>query len=263
MFKHAVLLRWLQALTADPRSLELLDTHAGAGLYDLSAVPASRTAEARDGIVRLMAEAPRSEGVQALVTAVRALNRGGEGRLYPGSPLLACGALREGDRYLGCELSADAADTLQAALRARVVRVRTRVLRCDGYAVAAAAVPAVRRAVLIDPPFEAGDEAERIADACAAALARSESVAVWAPLKDLDGYDRLLGRLEALRPPPSLSAEVRIRRLDDPLRLNGCAMILLGGPDVAAPVKRIAEEVAARCGEPGHGVRLERFGRQP
>ena len=255
-----MLLRWLQALAADPRSLELLDTHAGAGLYDLSTVPAARTGEAQAGIGRLLATPPGTDGGRALVAAVRALNRGGEGPLYPGSPLLACGALRTGDRYVGCELRADDADALQAALRARVVRVRARVLRRDGYAAAATAVPGPRRAVLIDPPFESDDEAERITEACAAALTRGEPVAVWAPIKDLDGFDRLLGRLESLGPPASISAEVRLRPLVDPMRLNGCAMILLGGPDLAAPVEAIAAEVAALCGDTGGEARLERFG---
>lgn len=198
-----------------------------------------------------------------LVAAVRALNRSGEGRLYPGSPLLACGALRPGDRYVGCELRLEDAEALERVLRARVVAVRTRVICADGYLAAQQAAAGVRRAVLIDPAFEAPGEAERVAQALDAAFARGEPTAVWAPLKDLDGLDRLLGRIEALSPPPTAAVQLRLRPLEDPLRLNGCAMILSGGPDLLAEAEAIARAVAARCGETRSGVVSERVGRQP
>ncbi len=263
MFKHAVLLRWLRGLTADAGPLELLDTHAGAGLYDLSAAPAGRTGEAADGIGRFLPPAPPDPALAPLVDAVRALNRGGEGPLYPGSPLLACGALRPGDRYVGCELRPEDADALERALRARVTTVRARVVRADGWLAARQAAPGRRRALLIDPPFEDGEDAARLAEAAEAALVRGEPLAIWAPIKDLDSFDRLLGRLEALGPPPSAAVQLRLRPLDSPLRLNGCAMILVGGPDLGAVAEETAQAVASRCGEPGSRVVLERFGAQP
>ena len=263
VFKHAVLLRWLDALTSDAEPLELLDTHAGAGLYDLAAAPAGRTGEAAEGIGRFLPPTAPEPAVAPLVEAVLALRRGGERSLYPGSPLLACGALRPGDRYVGCELRADDADVLERTLRARVTAVRTRVVRADGYLAAAQAAAGRRRAMLIDPPFEAPGEGERIAAALTAVLARGEPAAVWAPLKDLDGYDRLLAEIEALAPPASSAVQLRLRAPDDPLRLNGCAMILVGGPDLHAEVETVGRAVASRCGEAGCGVVSERFGAQP
>ena len=263
VFKHAVLLRWLGALTADPEPLELLDTHAGAGIYDLSDASAGRTGEAAEGIGRFLPPADPEPAVAPLTDAVRALNRGGAGPLYPGSPLLACGALRPGDRYVGCELRAEDADALERALRARVTAVRTRVVRADGWLAARQAAPGRRRALLIDPPFEDGNDAAQVAEALSSALARGEPAAVWAPLKDLDGFDRLLGRIEALRPLPSTAVQLRLRPPKAPLRLNGCAMILVGGPDLGAEAEAVARAVAARCGEAGGGASLERFGAQP
>ena len=255
MFKHAVLLAWLEALTAGPSPLQLLDTHAGAGVYDLRSGAAARSGEAAAGIGRVFADPPAA--LAPLAARVRALNGGGEGPLYPGSPVLAAGALRAGDAYLGCEVRPEVQAELAAALAAHRGPGRAQAVLADGYAEAVAAAPA-RRAVLIDPPFESADEADRLLRALEAVLARGEAAAVWTPLKDLDGFDRLLGRVEALRPPAgSAAVQVRLRPLDDPLRLNGCAMLLLGGPDVTGAALSAAEAVAARCGEPGGRAVLE------
>ena len=242
----------------DPAPLEVLDTHAGAGAYDLSAAPSGRSREAKAGIGRVVADPPAA--LQPLVGRVRALNGGGPGPLHPGSPLLVAGALRAGDAYVGCELRAEVQADLARTLGAHPGRGRARALEADGYVQARAAAPGVRRAVLIDPPFEAAEEAARLAEALGAVLARGEAAAAWVPIKDLDGFDRLLGRVEALRPPaPAVAVQVRLRPLDDPLRLNGCAMLLLGGPDITAQAEAAAAAVVERCGEPGGRAVVERL----
>ena len=55
VFKHAVLCRILHYLRAKPAPYRVIDTHAGAGLYDLAGPEASRGGEWHDGIERLMA----------------------------------------------------------------------------------------------------------------------------------------------------------------------------------------------------------------
>jgi 23S rRNA (adenine2030-N6)-methyltransferase len=45
--KHAIVLALLKALTADPAPLSVIDTHAGAGAYDLGGDMAQRSGEAR------------------------------------------------------------------------------------------------------------------------------------------------------------------------------------------------------------------------
>ena len=242
----------------DPAPLEVLDTHAGAGAYDLSATPSGRSREAQSGIGRVVADPPPA--LAALVARVRALNGGGEGPLYPGSPLLIAGALRPGDAYVGCELRADVHADLARTLREHPGRGRATAWEADGYVQARAAASDERRAVLIDPPFEAAEEGSRLAEALGAVMARGDAAAAWVPIKDLDGFDRLLGRVEALHPPgPAAVVQVRLRPLADPLRLNGCALLLLGGPDVTAQAQAAATAVVERCGEPGGRAVVERL----
>src|SRR3954470_9385054 len=53
--KHAIVLALLKALTADAAPLSVIDTHAGAGAYDLGGDMALRSGEAAAGIGRLLA----------------------------------------------------------------------------------------------------------------------------------------------------------------------------------------------------------------
>ena len=61
VMKHALLARILVHLQKKPAPFFVLDTHAGAGLYDLTADQATRTGEWQGGVGRLDAlVAPRA-----------------------------------------------------------------------------------------------------------------------------------------------------------------------------------------------------------
>ena len=130
-------------------------------------------------------------------------------------------------------------------------------LNQDGWGVAAARTPAApaRAMVLIDPPYELADDAEGAAATTRQVLLRNGAavVAVWAPVKDLTSFDDLLGGLEAAAGArPLLVAEARLRRLDDPTRLNGCAMVVVNAPAaILGPANEAADWIAEALGEFG------------
>src|SRR5262245_36502952 len=64
--KHATLARILTHLLAKPAAFRVIDTHAGAGLYDLRGEEASRSGEWHAGIERLLS-APIAPAVHALL----------------------------------------------------------------------------------------------------------------------------------------------------------------------------------------------------
>ena len=59
---------------------------------------------------------------------------------------------------------------------------------------------------------------------------RAAQALVWMPLKDLETFDAFLRDLEDELHAPALVAEARMRPLSDPLKMNGCALVLLGAP---------------------------------
>jgi 23S rRNA (adenine2030-N6)-methyltransferase len=252
LLKHAVLTALLAEMRLDARPLTVIDTHAGAGVYDLAGEAASKTGEGADAQV-LMDDAQAPPAFAGLKANVKALNRGG-GRLYPGSPELIASALRPGDQLLACEMRPDDFRLLERTLASRPGAL---ALREDGWEAAARRTPRppARVLVLIDPPYEAGDDAERAARSVRRVLAQNGAavIAVWAPIKDLAAFDALLtGLEEAAGRRPILLAEVRLRPLDDPLRLNGCAVVVINPPaGLEGPAGEAAAWIAAALGEAG------------
>jgi 23S rRNA (adenine2030-N6)-methyltransferase len=252
LVKHAGLLRLLAELTASGGPLTVIDTHAGRGLYDLGAEEAKRSGEAEAGVLKVRAAEGAPAELAPLRKAVADLNGGGPTRRYPGSPWLIAEALRPGDRYIACELRKEEHDALRTVLRGRDEAVRT--LNADGYAAAVAECPARGRVLaLIDPPFEKADDYLRIVETLAA-LRRKNPAAqalVWLPIKDLETLDSFLRDLEDEVAAPMLVAEARVRPLSDPMTMNGCALVLVDGPDLAAPFAAICGWVADALGAGG------------
>jgi 23S rRNA (adenine2030-N6)-methyltransferase len=252
LLKHAVLTSILGEMTRGGAPLTVIDTHAGAGLYDLKSDPALKTGEAAAGIGVLMADTSAPAAFDALKAAVRALNETGW-RTYPGSPELAAQALRPRDRLFACETRREDFQMLSQALRVPGAQA----LREDGWEAAWRRTPRppAPLLVLIDPPYEAGDDPDRAAEAVSRVLARNGGavIAVWAPIKDLAAFDALIARLEeASGRRPMLLVEARLRSLDDPLRLNGCAMAIINAPAaLESPAAAAARWIAGALGEPG------------
>ncbi len=228
LVKHALVL-WLLERAQANGPATVIDTHAGAGLYDLTG-DAARSKEAEAGIARLMAAEARPPLIEALATAVAAVNPEGGARFYPGSPLLVARRLRGDDRYVGFELNPPVLALLSEALAPFPEAMAE---GGDGYDHAAEwAGQASGPLVLIDPPFERPDDYLRAADT-GAAIVRADaraSVAIWTPLKDLETFDGFLRRLASAGAGRVLVAEARLRPLNNPMKMNGCAMVVLNPP---------------------------------
>ena len=254
LVKHAALLQLLTRLKAEGGPLNVIDTHAGRGLYNLAGPEAMKSGEAEAGIARLIAAADPPAEFAPLTAAVRALNGGGPARRYPGSPWLIAEALRPGDSYLACELRPEEHAALRDLMKARR---GVRTLCADGYDAAVAQVPASGRAlVLIDPPFERPDDYGRIVETLVGVQRRNRvaTALVWLPLKDLETFDGFLRDLEDGVRTPVLVAETRMRPLTDPLKMNGCALVLLGAPaDMAGTLEAVCGWTAAALGKAGEG----------
>jgi 23S rRNA (adenine2030-N6)-methyltransferase len=254
--KHATLLALLERLQADTRALTVIDTHAGAGLYDLAGPEAQKTGEAKAGIGRLMAATDPPPAFGALKVAVAQLNPNGPIRVYPGSPRLIADHLRGEDRLIACEARADDHAALREALKDRQ---RVEVAKVDGWVHGLAKAPRspAQLLVLIDPPYEAGDDRAQAARLVSALLKANPGavILIWAPLKDLSTFDTLVWSLEDAAPgTPVLIAEVRLRPLRDPMRLNGAALIILNAPAaLEGPAREIAAWVAGLSDEGGEG----------
>ncbi|KIZ40178.1 MULTISPECIES: 23S rRNA (adenine(2030)-N(6))-methyltransferase RlmJ [Rhodopseudomonas] len=195
VIKHLVLVRILTYLQDKPAPFRVIDTHAGAGIYDLTGEESQRSGEWLTGIARLM-QARLSEKAAPLVAPyldiVRAFNPQRGLAAYPGSPLIARALLRPQDSLVACEIENGARKRLVDALRRDT---QARVVDLDGWVALPAFVPPKERRglVLIDPPFERKDEFERMADGFSAAYAKwpTGSYLLWYPVKSRRATDTL------------------------------------------------------------------------
>jgi 23S rRNA (adenine2030-N6)-methyltransferase len=237
--KHIVLTRVLDYLRQKPAAFRVVDTHAGAGRYDLLGPQAARSGEWQDGIGRLFAM-PRSgaastEPAQTLVAPyldiVAALNSGGTLRLYPGSPLIVKALLRRQDRLIACELEPSAAASLQAVLHGDA---RTKALAIDGWMALFANIPPKERRglIVIDPPYEESVEFARLCETLAQAHRKWANgvYLLWYPIKARDAPDALARRLRRLLVPKILRCELTIAPPRADGALTGSGLIIVNPP---------------------------------
>lgn len=207
VFKHVLLCGLLSALSRKDKPWCYLDTHAGAGEYDLTQEAAGRTGEYEHGIARLAGLQDAPAGLAELLRIVGGINAGGALRHYPGSPLLARALMRGQDRLVLCEK----VPAVSAELRSIFGRVpRTAVHERDGYEAHGLLPPPEKRGlVLVDPPFEARDEFERCGDLLQKSLARFAQglYAVWYPVKNRHEAQRFLRRAQRELAQPVLNFE--------------------------------------------------------
>ena len=183
VLKHVVLVQLIRYLGQKDKPFWVIDTHAGAGVYDLDAARARKLDEHQGGIGRLWARPDLPVPVADYVELVRRCNPGGRLRKYPGSPFLALWTMREQDRLRLFELHGSDARLLRKNFRDAGKRVI--VEGSDGFAgLRALLPPPPRRAVaLIDPSYEEKQDYERVIHAVKDALSRFPGgiYAVWYP----------------------------------------------------------------------------------
>ena len=229
VLKHAVLVHVLRHAVLKPKPVYYLDTHAGAGSYDLTSAMAAKTGEWRAGIAQVMAATDPPELPRSLLELVAAANPQGELRAYPGSPALARAVLRPQDRIELVELHGTDHGALAGWAGGRVS-----VLREDGLAVLARRMPpSERRAVvLVDPSYELKTDYLAVVSALAMAHRRfaTGTFLLWYPVIERARIDEMLRALVAT----GIARQYRLElcpRPDAPGRgMTGCGVIAINPP---------------------------------
>jgi 23S rRNA (adenine2030-N6)-methyltransferase len=268
VIKHIVLVRMLTYLQDKAAPFRVIDTHAGAGVYDLTSDEARRGGEWLTGIARIM-QARFSETTAPLLKPyldiVRAFNPKAELKAYPGSPLIARALLRPQDRMTACEVEPKARKRLIEALRRDT---QARVVDLDGWMALPAFVPPKERRglVLIDPSFEQKNEFERLATGFAEAFAKwpTGSYLLWYPVKSRRATDALAHDVAAAvgagpSPGKCLRLEFSVAPQEAGAALASAGLLMVNPPyTLAGELKAILPELEKPLGQGGAGrFRLE------
>jgi 23S rRNA (adenine2030-N6)-methyltransferase len=268
VIKHIVLVRILTYLHDKPAAFRVIDTHAGAGLYDLTSDEARRGSEWLTGIARVM-QARFSETTLPLVAPyldiIRAFNPQRDLQAYPGSPVIARALLRPQDRLTACEVEPQTRKRLVDALRRDP---QARVVDLDGWMALPAFVPPKERRglVLIDPPYEQKDEFDRLAQGFAEAFAKwpTGCYLLWYPVKSRRATDNLARHVAEVAgsgasPGKCLRLEFSVAPQSADAGLISAGLLVVNPPwMLASELKAILPELEKPLGQGGAGrFRLE------
>ncbi len=257
VMKHVCLVALLRGLSRKDSAWCYLDTHAGAGEYDLTAPPSQRTGEYRQGIGRLwQAAGPLPEPIADYLAVIRQLiGDNSPPKRYPGSPLIAAALARPQDRLIACELNPLEYAALHDCCRAQ--RGLT-VQQMDGYQGLKAYLPPHERRglVLIDPPFEQPGEFSRLVRELLAAHQRFATgvYALWYPLKDEGPVAGLKRQIKDSGLRRLLQVELRLTPLVQGGMLHGCGLLVINPPWEFASQMQAALPKLATIFAPGSGT---------
>ncbi len=207
VLKHLTLVAILKHLTDKDSALTVIDTHAGAGLYRLDGDMARTSAEASQGVQKLLPEAffkpnqPQvlansaqaateiiAPALQDYLDALASFNSNATGsRVYPGSPLLIHSLLRpEADKLKLFELHPTDYRSLSGHVKQLGAGRMVTVDCANGFEKLKTLLPPPnkRALVLMDPSYEMKTDYAQVSACIQEALLRFPTgcYAVWYPI---------------------------------------------------------------------------------
>ena len=234
--KHICLIALIEAVQRKGTPFCYVDTHAGAGCYDLFSTFSAKTKEYVNGIEKIIQHDNPPALVKKYLEIVHLINNKLTGskmsslRFYPGSPLIARHLLRAHDRIAACELHPNEYQSLKQNFSGDN---QVGIHHMDGFLGLKAFLPPKERRglILIDPPYEDPDEFKNIARLLPMALRRFESgiYAIWYPVKEQRYVDKFYQTLRATISNPIFAIELTVYP-DIPQHLNGCGLAIINPP---------------------------------
>jgi 23S rRNA (adenine2030-N6)-methyltransferase len=164
VLKHSVLSLVLDYMTRKEKGFHYIDSHSGAGMYQLAEEYAQKTGEYKDGIAKIINDENAPESLEPYLSLIKSLNLNSsssdELEVYPGSPGIAKAFVRRQDSSHLFELHPTDIQHLEDfCQRWRKVFVK----QSDGYQGVLGLIPPPSRrgVVLIDPPYELKEDYQK------------------------------------------------------------------------------------------------------
>lgn len=236
VLKHAIFVHLLEHYNKKDSPYWVIDTHAGAGVYDLRDEWALKNGEFVDGLDRLLEKPHMPPMIERYLQTVQALNPDGIANLYPGSPWLALQIIRAHDKLRLFELHPTEHDVLRhnLATAGRAAMRQATVYTADGFTgLKSQLPPPTRRAiVIIDPSYEDKNDYRKVIQTLNEGLKRFATgcFAVWYPQVQRREVNEMARALERMKTPwvhATLSVHKPSR---DGLGLHGSGMFVLNPP---------------------------------
>tara|TARA_R110001599_G_scaffold350140_1_gene579706 strand:- start:72 stop:917 length:846 start_codon:yes stop_codon:yes gene_type:complete len=253
VLKHLVLLGLFKKLCAKDKAFSYIDSHSGAGMYDLLSSNALMNAEYESGISRLWQRDLKHSLLQDYLACVASFNEDGQLRFYPGSPAFALWSARSQDRLQLLDLQPEELGVLQYYLgRDERVSIHQR----DAFeGLLALTPPEPRRGLaLIDPSFEQKEDYQRVVSVAKKVMRRWPVgiMAIWYPIlaSERDRSAWLKAALHREKLSSVTSIELRVAEQAQEYGMHGSGMLLINTPwQFSALMQDVLEEAVPLLGD--------------
>ena len=242
ILKHLITLQLLRYLQEKPGALSIVDTHAGAGLYNLQDGFAAISQESTGGILRLKdylasADIHVPTSITDYLACVAIENATESAALYPGSPFILARLLRPQDRLRLFELHPNEIDILRSNINQLNRAKQVDVYSDDGFSRLKGLLPPPSRRglVLIDPSYEDKQDYRNLELCLEEALSRFATgcYAIWYPViprRESIALPDRLGTIAKAHQRTWLRAELRVENVPGDRRLQASGMFVFNPP---------------------------------
>ena len=242
VIKHITITVIIEKLKLKEKNFTVLDAFAGVGMYDLQSEESLNTSEFNFGIKKFIKLKFQDEYIKKYLNIV---NRYLTHDFYPGSPLISFLLKRQDDIVILSEKN----EKEFAELRRNIKTLPQNNLNThltDGYNAIKAFTPfkTSRGLVIIDPPFEARDEFDKIIDSLATLSKRCNSVPVliWFPIKEKHVLQKFYTDYKNL----GFKEAILIEHENDFISkgLKKCGLLIINPPNILDIMQNISSEIS-------------------
>jgi 23S rRNA (adenine2030-N6)-methyltransferase len=245
ILKHLVLIHLVEYLQEKSGALTMIDTHAGAGIYNLEDGYAKVSNEAENGIFRLakyIASATHAHslpdpGIEKYFKCIQSENVNQSLSVYPGSPFILARLLRPQDRLKLFELHPKEIDILRHNIQQLPQAKQIDIYAENSFARLKGLLPPPSRRglVLIDPSYEDKQDYRYLEVVLEEALQRFATgcYAIWYPVLSRRESAALPDRIKKIASTHSrswLQVELRVENAPGERRLQASGMLIINPP---------------------------------
>lgn len=260
VLKHTVLLHILNYFNQKPNPYWVIDTHAGAGIYDLADDWAETTAEYDTGINRLIDQNDLPEDLQNYVNHIQQFNESEQLEFYPGSPWITLELLREKDRLRLFELHPNEVEILSEniAQQERSIARQVSIFAKDGFSgLKSQLPPPTRRAmILIDPSYEDKQDYRHVVKCVKEGLDRFHTgcYMIWYPLVQRREVLDMVQQLEKIPGIEWVHVALTVKKpSNDGYGLHGSGMFVINPPyTLHASMQQVLPYLVKHLGQDVH-----------
>ncbi|WP_441002418.1 23S rRNA (adenine(2030)-N(6))-methyltransferase RlmJ [Pseudocolwellia agarivorans] len=231
VLKHAVLTNVLEYMTRKDKGYTYIDSHSGAGMYQLTEEYAQKTGEYKQGIAKLINNDDIPEALEEYIALIQSFNQAEELKLYPGSPAVAKEFSRRQDSAHLFELHSTDINYLTEFCQRWS---KSHVKQSDGYQgiLSLLPPPSRRGVVLIDPPYELKEDYTKAVKTIISAYKKfaTGTYILWYPVVKRELIDKMREQFIASDVKNVLQVEFCMQKDTDAYGMTGTGLYIVNPP---------------------------------